>query len=377
MENPKIDEEVMLGSSTAAHQIEGNLTNNWSEWAEENLDNPAGEAVNHYEKFEDDYEMASEIGHDVLRFSIAWSRIMPEPNTIDYNELEHYRRRVLCLKRNGIEPVISLWHFSHPTWFADQGEWVNGDTSKFDELVQVVVDYLGDLVDYWVTFNEPQGFCWMAYGRDWWPPELNSKIAYLKAERSMIKTHRRASSIINNNVADSKVGIAKSYIRFNSTNIFNRQISKLGKLLCNRHFVSLIEDDLDFIGVNYYFNKTPRIDGLEDPSTDEDRCPPYPSGLYSVIREAWENHKLPVIVTETGTADEHKREWYLINSLRAVQSARRDGIPVQGYLYWSLMDCFEWHSGWGMNFGLINVDRESQNRDIRDFARTFKQIADR
>lgn len=376
MKIPDIDEEVMLGSSTAAHQIEGGLTNNWSSWSEKNMNEKAGEAVNHYQRFKEDYSIASDLGHDVLRLSIAWSRIMPESDTINYKELEHYRRRILYLKKKGIEPMVTLWHFSHPKWFSEQGEWVNGNTSKFDEMVEEVVDYLGDLVSYWVVFNEPQGFCWMAYGRDWWPPSSDSKISYLKAERNMIRTHKRVSDIIREKVDNPKIGVAKSYIRFNSTNIFNRQISRLGRFLCNNHFVSLIEDSLDFVGVNYYFSKTPSLRGLENPESEEDRCPPYPTGLRSVIEEAWKKHRLPIMVTETGTADSGKREWFLINSLKAIQSARRSGIPVKGYLYWTLLDCFEWHSGWSMNFGLVDVDRETQNRKIREFALAYKSIAD-
>lgn len=379
----------MTGSSTAAHQIEGNLENNWSKWSEENADYmaevngsdsstyKAGEAVNHYNLFRKDYDIAAYLGHSAHRLSISWSRVMPTKGEINYEELEHYRERVEYLRKVGIEPIVTLWHFSHPIWFSDDGEWVNGDTSYFEDFVTEVVEYLGDIVNYWVTFNEPQGFCWMAYGSDWWPPSLNSKLSYLKAERNMVRTHRKVVDIINTKTRNSKIGIAKSHIQFTSTNLFNRQLSKLGKFICNREFVSRIHNHLDFIGINYYFNKIPTHNGLQNPDSSHNLCPPYPTAISNVIKETWDAHRLPVMVTETGTADENKREWYLINSIRAVKSVRREGIPVIGYLYWTLLDCFEWHSGWSMNFGLVRVNRKTQERHIRDFAYTYRRMLGR
>lgn len=376
MKIPKIPTELMLGSSTAAHQVEGNLENNWSRWTRNsNGVANAGQAVDHYNRYQRDYSIASDINHDAHRFSIPWSRIMPTKGEINYEELEHYKDRIAELRKREIEPIVTLWHFSHPKWFSELGGWVS-DNEQYQKFVSEVVEYIGDSVNYWVPLNEPQGFAWMAYGRNWWPPEYNSKIAYIKAEKNLIEAHRRAYDIIHSKTDESKVGVAKSNISFTGNNIIENQIAKFGRWICNRQFVSRIRDSLDFLGINYYFHKNPTLKGLKDPEKEHENNPPYPSKLSGVIEEAWNSHKLPIMITETGTADDQKRKWFLIETLRAVSKSIDKNIPILGYLYWTLLDCFEWHSGWDMNFGLIKVDRENQERNIREFAQTYAQIAD-
>lgn len=368
-------DELMFGTSTAAHQIEGGLENNWSRWSEgQDEIESAGDSVNHYDMYEKDYEMAAEIGHNALRLSIPWSRIMPSSDTIDYDELQHYKRRVEELRNNSIEPVVSLWHFSHPKWFMDQGGWVSGPTHKFDEFVREVVEELKEDVQIWVTLNEPQGFAAVAYGAGIWPHYKSGVIPYLKAEENMVMAHKRVKEIIDEKCEKPYVGSAITYLNFVSDGSLPGYVgSFVADQLANNRFVESISDNLDFMGINYYFHREIGMEGVRNPSS-EGKQPPYPARLKTVLENAWRKHKIPMIVTETGTATHGKRGWYITESVKAMMSARSNGIPVNGYLLWTLLDCYEWHSGWGLDFGLIKTERNSRKREFRESAKVFSQI---
>lgn len=375
--------ELLFGTSTSAHQIEGGLDNNWSRWSKNKDDvESAGNAVNHYNTYKKDYKMAADIGHNALRLSVPWSRIMPDSDTINYNELRHYKKRVKELRSNDIEPVVSLWHFSHPKWFMDKGGWVNGPVHKFDQFVREVVDFLKDDVRIWVTLNEPQGFAAVAYGAGIWPNYASGIVPYLKAEQNMVTAHKRAKEIIDSKCEKPYVGSAITYLNFVSDGSLSGHVgSFIADQIANHRFVESISDDLDFMGINYYFHNEVGMNDIENPKELENQQP-HPNKLESVLKKAWRKHRIPMIVTETGTATGGKRGWYVKQSVEAMMRARGDGVPVNGYLLWTLLDCYEWHSGWGLDFGLIEADRNSTNRIVREsvaesFSEMYTRYADK
>lgn len=372
-------DSFMFGTSTAAHQIEGGLDNNWSRWAknQENIEN-AGEAINHYNKFRDDYDMSKKLNNNAHRLSIAWSRIMPDKNTIDKDELLHYKKRVKYLNNLGIEPIISLWHFSHPKWFMNEGGWVNGPINKFYEFVNETVKFLSDDVNIWISHNEPQGFAAVAYLAGIWPNYKNGILPYLKAEKNMVNAIKKTSKIINKHIENPYIGSSLAYINILSDDTILGPVAKwFGNHLANYRFIDKIKDSLDFIGINYYFNRKVGLSGINQPETSAKNTPPFPNQLENVLVNCWNRYNLPIIITETGTATGHKREWYIRESIKSTINAINSGVPVYGYLYWTLLDCYEWHSGWGMNFGLIDVDRKNQNRSFRDSSWIFSKISER
>lgn len=372
---PKSD--FMFGTSTAAHQVEGGLENNWSRWSRNNDDTQnAGEAVDHYNRFKEDYDMAKELNNNAHRLSISWSRVMPTKDTINKDELQHYKNRIKYLKKLGIEPIVSLWHFSHPKWFMDEGGWVSGPINKFYDFVRTTVKYLSDEVNIWITLNEPQGFATVSYLAGIWPNYKNGVVPYLRAERNMSNVIKKSKEIIEEYVEEPYVGSALSYINIKSDNTLLGPIAKMiGNKLANYRFIDKIKESLDFIGINYYFNREVGLDGINQPSGDKKNTPPFPNRLEEVLLDCWNRYNIPMIITETGTATGHKREWYVKESIKSTIRAANSGVPIHGYLYWTLLDCYEWHSGWDLNFGLISVDRDNQSRHITEAGNVLSRIA--
>lgn len=372
-------DDFMFGTSTAAHQVEGGLKNNWSRWSKEkdNLEG-AGKAVNHYNRFEEDYDMARELNNNAHRLSIAWSRVMPDKNTINKDALQHYKNRVEYLRRHNIEPIVSLWHFSHPQWFMDEGGWVSGPINKFYDFVRETVKFLSDDVRIWITLNEPQGFAAVSYLAGIWPNYKNGISPYLRAEKNMSDAVKKSKDIIDEYIKEPYVGSALAYINITSDNTILGNTAKLmGDKLANYRFIDKIEDSLDFIGMNYYFNREVGLNGINQPEGTKQKTPPFPNRLKDVLIDCWNRYNIPIIITETGTATGHKREWYINESVKSMLKAVNSGVSIHGYLYWTLLDCYEWHSGWGMDFGLIDVNREDQSRKIREAGYLLSKISNR
>jgi len=399
----------LWGAATASHQVEGNNHNDWSEWEKQNADrlareseqtfwwNPnwgkfrdeatdpanylSGTACDHWNKYEEDFDILKSLNLNAYRFSIEWSRIEPKEGQFDEAAIEHYRQMILALRKRGIEPMVTLWHWTLPLWLAERGGILAHDFPLlFTRYSEQVVKALGSDVTFWITLNEPDVVSSHAYFKGTWPPMKKSVWHYYRALRQLIKTHRATYTLIKKLFPKAQVGIAKHNIWFEAAGntLVNRFLKWIADFAWNFWFLNTIDDVQDFIGLNHYnhnrinwgYNKN------ENKRQTDFGWEYYPSSLYHAVMDLRRYHK-PIYITENGIADhdDDLRPQFIREALTALHQTIADGADVRGYLYWSLLDNFEWDKGYWLKFGLVAVDRTTQTRTVRDSARLYGEIA--
>ncbi len=371
--------DFFWGSATASYQVEGGIDNN--DWAHESSKGNVpvcGEATDHYSRFENDFDLAQSLKHNAHRFSIEWSRIEPEEGRFDEREIEHYREVIRALKRRGIEPFVTLWHFTLPIWFVEKGGFLNPQAPEiFARYCAFVVKNLGGEVRFWMTINEPLVWASGSYLKGKWPPFKKSIFIFLKIIRALIVSHKRAYKEIKLTEPQAQVGVAKHNIYFDSNwNPWNQVCRSLSSWFWNRLFLNRTKKYQDFIGLNYYFYK--KFGGNPNLAKSDMGWDIFPQGLHACLVELGRYGK-PLYVTENGVADRQDlvRADFIRNSLASVLQAINDGAPVKGYFYWSLLDNYEWSYGFKERFGLIEVDYDTLERKIRNSAFVYKDIIEK
>ncbi len=366
----------LWGAATASYQVEGGIENNdWTQAAREGKVPPASIACDSYNLYEKDFYFAKSLGHNAHRLSIEWARIEPEEGKFDYKEIEHYRKVLMSLTAHGLEPFVTLWHFTLPDWFAQRGGFLAPHAKTyFVRYCGYVVERLGELANYWITINEPMVYASNGYSKGQWPPFEKNIFDFINIANVLATSHNLVYEKIKNLRPSLQVGIAKNNICFESNKkILNRLASKFMNYFWNLHFLNKISRHQDFIGLNYYFYKKfgskPRL-----PKSDMG-WNIYPKGIYNVLLQLKKYHK-PIYITENGLADakDDKREKFIKDHLRWIYQAIQEGIDVRGYLYWSLLDNFEWAHGYGSKFGLIEVNPKTMGRKVRPSARKYAKI---
>ncbi len=386
--------EFYWGSATSAHQVEGNNRNDWSEWELKNskiksqiskmqewpdyilknYPNPlqpenyiSGQACDHYNRFREDFDIAKSLNHNAHRFSIEWSRIEPEKGKFDEKEIEHYRQVILALKDRGIEPFVSLWHWTNPLWFSQKGGWLDKDAPQyFSHYVDKISRSLKN-VQFWITLNEPEIYASQCYLKGVWPPQKRSLVSFLRVIRNLIRAHKKSYKIIKEINLDSQVGIAKNNIYFEGWPFI------FVDWLWNKYFLDKIKNHQDFIGLNYYFHR--RFHRNKNKIVSDMCWEIYPEGIYHVLKDLKKYNK-PIYITENGLADakDEKRTKFIKEHLKRVHKAISEGVDIRGYFYWSLLDNFEWDKGFWPRFGLVEIDYKTMERKIRPSAYEYAKI---
>jgi len=396
LEFPK---DFFWGAATASHQVEGNTYNQWSEWersparlaqlerdgliakfGKENY--ISGRAADHYHTFEEDFKLAHELGHNATRISIEWSRIEPREGEFDANEIEHYRKVVASIRANGMEPFITLWHWTMPIWFYNKGAFEHRENIKyFARYSEQMAKALSD-VKFWITLNEPDVYTSHGYLRANWPPQKRSILKTITVYRNLIRAHRSAYAHIKNVNANALIGIAKHNIYFEAfqKRSLNVIVKRISDWVWNFYFLDKINGAMDFIGINHYFHnriKDGKTNQNENLQINDMGWELYPEAIYHVLVDL-KKYNLPIYITENGLADakDVQREWFIRESLKNVHRAIKDGIDVRGYLHWSLMDNFEWDKGFWPRFGLIEIDYKTLVRTPRPSAYFYKNICE-
>jgi beta-glucosidase len=389
---PDFPPGFLWGAATAAHQVEGgNRLNDW--WAMEQsgaLPFRSGDACDHYRRYAADFDLARSLGHTAHRFSLEWSRIQPAPDEWDPAAIAHYRDVVTALRGRGLEPVVSLHHFTNPRWFAERGGWLRNDApALFARYAERMAAELPD-VAWWLTINEPTVYAKNGYVAGEWPPRVRgSWRRAARVLRHMARAHRLAYRAIRRERPAARVGFAHSLPWIEPCDPgrpLDRLAARGRDLLLNRAFLSAIGGarHLDFLGVNYYTRTVVRwepaglalLAGRECLEAHHARGPVsdigwevYPGGLGRVL-DRYARLGVPLMVTENGiaTTDESLRSRFLRDHLAEVRDALRRGVPVLGYLHWTLMDNFEWSLGTRPRFGLLANDYATQTRTPRPAA---------
>jgi beta-glucosidase len=392
------------GAATASYQVEGGIDNcDWAEAARQGRVPVCGRACDHYNRFEADFDLAVELGHTAHRFSIEWARIEPEEGKFDMEEIEHYRKVISALKERNIEPILTLWHFTLPLWFSQSGGFERKDAPKvFADYAAYVTKELGGEVKYITTMNEPVVFAGIGWLKGNWPPfkqfslvglnELTvsgdravqrpkkSFLAYFpyrNVVRNLARAHNQAYVAIKKIYPDIDVSLVKHVVAFDSNrNIFNISRAWVEDRFLNHSFLRRVHRHCDSFGLNFYhyvkFGDRPIF---EHSDMGWEMAP---GGIYDALK-VLSKYKKPIFVSEAGVADhdDSHRAWYIEEQIKGVQKALQNGVDVRGHLYWSLMDNYEWALGFEKQFGLIKINYETMEREIRPSAWVYKDLITR
>lgn len=420
----KLPENFLIGAATAAHQVEGNNIHS-DLWAMEHMKHtsfiePSLDAVDHYNRYEKDIKLMADDGLNAYRFSIEWARIEPEEGHFDSEAVDHYKAVIACCKKYGIEPFVTLHHFSSPKWLISKGGWEASTTPEdFAHYVRFIIGELGSELHYICTINEANMGIQVAAIAERYKRQM---MAQMQAAQSggnsadgsvqvginlqkmmegqkaaaaenlevfgvekvenftsmrtregdllILKAHELAKKEIKALYPDIKVGLTLS--------LHDIQPQEDGMERAKKewdeefmHYLPYIKDD-DFLGVQNYTRsligadgQLPNPDGAELTQMNYEF---YPEALEHVLRKVAKDFHGDLYVTENGiaTADDTRRVAFIDTALKGIVSCINDGLPVKSYFHWSLLDNFEWQKGYSMTFGLIAVDRSTQTRHPKE-----------
>lgn len=394
MEKYVFPADFLWGSSTSAFQVEGDCTNHdFYDWAVKGRikdgSNPK-EAVLHYRKYIEDIKLLTEMHHNTARIGLEWARIEPRENAFDSDAVAHYRDELSRMRTAGLKTMVTLHHFANPLWFTAKGGWKKtGAIQAYLGFVDYAVSQLGDLVDYWLTINEPNAYSLMAYYFGDFPPGEKKIASFFKVSKNLIRAHRLAYRLIHRIHQDhgwqpAPVGWSLAWVHFEPSP--GSPLNRIGRTLVYgltlARFIRRIRGSLDFIGIQYYRSDQVRFPFSTHPHPGVPQSKLgwsiMPDRFYKALKECWDRYHIPIIVTENGVCDDHDelRPSYLVNHLYHLWRAIQDGVDVRGYLHWSTMDNFELVDGIASPFGLVYVDHQDpdRKRTIKPSGRLYAEI---
>ncbi|HNV71950.1 MAG TPA: family 1 glycosylhydrolase [Candidatus Ozemobacteraceae bacterium] len=362
----------LWGVSTAGYQYEGgNDTSVWKRFEETGaVPMKCGRAANGFELFEADLDRARAMGLNAFRTSIEWGRIEPRQGEIDPAGVAFYHRLFQGMRKRGLTPVVTLVHFSWPQWLEDDlGGWQNPHSLRaFSRYVDFVSKEYGAEVDWWLTFNEPTVIILGGFATGQLAPGLKKPLLAAKVARHWVEAHKAAYDIIHCNDTQAMVGFNNYTGTYNVLghdlihfNIDSRRVS-LSTSTLDKPWLELADPmrgkHLDYVGIDYYCRWR-----LPQAFTPAYTWEPAPEGFYQVIRNYHRVFRVPVLIAENGMAtrnlqprtDGWTREAFLVQHVRQMQRAMREGVPVLGYIHWSITDNYEWGS-YEPRFGLYSVE---------------------
>lgn len=412
--------DFLWGAATSAYQIEGSpladgagpsIWHQFTRSPDRIADGSTGDiACDHYQRFLDDIRLMRELGIKAYRFSVSWSRVLPagtgSPNTPG---LDFYNRLVDTLLEHGIEPMVTLYHWDLPQALEERGGWADSRTVNwFTEYANLMYRALDDRVKLWATINEPWVIVDQGYVEGNHAPGRRDRSEAALVSRNVLKAHAAAVCAYRA-VGKHQIGLVVNLVPIHAASESDADLEAANRLdaYFNRQFldpvllgsvpselpemfgsdwptwtaddVHEIHQSIDFVGINYYL----RLVVCDDPSAGpararvvrQDTRPHtamgweiYPQGLTDTLQWARSRYgNLPLYITENGAAwndilqpngvvIDSPRVEYLHSHLLAAQRAIQDGVNLRGYFVWSLLDNFEWQSGYSKRFGIVHVD---------------------
>ncbi len=401
---------LLLGTATAATQIEGgDDNNNWYRFAKEGkVKDGTGpyRADDHYRRWREDIDLMAEMGLRIYRFGIEWSRIEPRQGEFDDSALSHYREEIEYMRDKGIKPMLTLHHFTNPLWFEDMGAWENKNAPDiFIQFAEKVIESLGDIVDDYITINEPNVYALNSFFYGEWPPEKKSLGSFVKVFSNMTAAHIKAYNMIHDKRRkmgkmreETRVSFANHLRIFepeNKSNLWHKFSARLMEYM----FQTAITEAMmtgkcrfpvrkrdgtkpgkyyDFIGINYYTRSTASgiADGTRADAFHNDLgWEIYHEGLIRLSEQLSEKYgrEYPIYVTENGTCDNTDafRPRFIYDQLKLISESYN---RIERYYHWSFTDNFEWREGESSRFGIIHVDYETQERYVKNSGKLYSRI---
>lgn len=403
--------DFLWGTATSSYQVEGNNRNSdWWQWEMDGRisnNDRSGLASNWWQDAETDLDLAAEMGTNAHRLSLEWSRIEPEPSRFDADALTRYREILQGMVDRGIEPMVTLHHFSNPIWLTEKKDFNSRIVVEyFKRYSEKVAESLGDLVPKWVTINEPMVYATFRYLRQEFPaPSATGWLPMLQCIRNLLRCHAVAYHAIKAHNPQAQVGVAKNVPIFQPKeaesrldrwwtgrlqSVFNEMWMRSmtdGRFYwpAGRERLPHLANSYDFIGINYYSRYyahfPPSANIIEQAwkpdavVTDGNFSEVYPEGLFQAIKLMLP-YKKPIYITENGCPDgaDEIRPSFIVQHLRELWRAISFCFPIMGYYHWSLIDNFEWHNGWSQRFGLIGLDPDTQQRHLRPSGQLYGEI---
>lgn len=430
-------QDFLFGAATAAYQIEGSpladgagpsIWHRFSHTPGRTFNGDTGDiACDHYHRYKEDIALMRELGLQAYRFSISWSRVLPDgTGGVNKQGLDFYKRLVDELVANGIEPMVTLYHWDLPAALDDRGGWLNRDVSWwFADFAQVMFHALDDRVKLWVTLNEPWVVSDGGYLHGLLAPGHRSAFEAPRATHNLLRAHAAAVQAYRT-VGDHEIGLVVNLEPKYPASDSEEDAAAVARAdaYMNRQYLDPIflgtyppelkemfgegwpipwdvEDlrqPIDFLGVNYYSRGLTR----HDPGTFVERATRvrnphatytemgwevFPQGLTDILVWVTERYgKIPLYVTENGAAfydppvaengrvDDPLRADYYRKHLHAALDAADRGADLRGYFAWSLLDNYEWNAGYSKRFGIVHVDYATQTRTIKHSGRYYADV---
>jgi beta-glucosidase len=434
----------MWGAASAAYQIEGAHSEDgkglgiWDVLSKEKGRVIHGESADvscdHYHRYQEDVNLMKEIGLKYYRFSISWTRILPDGiGKVNNKGLKFYSDLVDALLEAGIEPMITLFHWDYPYTLYEKGGWKNENSPDwFAEYTSVVIDALSDRVKYWITFNEPQLFVGAGHLAGFHAPFERCEVKEIaQISHNVLLAHGKAVKVIRestkqpcmiglaptgpcctpqNNTDEAIEEARKTSFDFQDISgvfgnswwmdpvVFGKYPESAQAVLGNdmpdikEGDMELISQPIDFYGCNIYQSISDYNPSADYASNAYLGCPRTmmgwpvtPEVLYWAPKFLYERYKLPILVAENGLASmdwvsldgkvhDSMRKDFIHRYLLEYQKAADEGVDLMGYMYWSLMDNFEWADGFDKRFGLIYIDYQTQKRTVKDSAYWYQKV---
>ncbi len=414
---PLSDRPRLWGVAVSHYQVEGDDPCDWTDWEAAGRTNggACGRAADSWSRYEEDAGLAGALGANAFRFSVSWSRVEPRRGEFDDEALERYRRLVDHLAATGMEPVVTLFHYTHPRWFHSGTPWTSpASVEVFSRFAERTARALGPAARVYTILNEPLVFVLGGFLDGQIPPGIADGRSAASALDHLLAAHAEAAARVRDVTPHAAIGVAHNMMEF----VPERRWNPLDRLLANRadrlYNAGLLEafrtgrwnftippftrfsgrrDDLpgslDFLGVNCYSRLHLRSPGRTRVVGDFRYVDRSGRGLtdngWEIVPEAFErllrrasSLGLPLLVTENGLADaaDSRRSRFLEEHAASLERVAAD-VPVAGYLHWSLLDNFEWLDGYGPKFGLYSFDPVTFERRERPSAQTFRRLGRR
>lgn len=388
-------------------------------------------AADHFHKFPEDHKLAKNLGFQSFRLSFSWPRLSPDgSNKILQSGLDHYTRVLDSLLEKNLIPMVTLYHWDLPKELGEKGGWLNRDTAyRFAEYSEKIVKYFGDSVPYWSTTNEPWSCAFLGHARGLHAPGMKDYNAAGIVAHHLNLAHGLSVSAIRKNIKTAQVGVvhclqviepfsdsdldieAARTVRGEANGIFLEPMFKgtypehmFPYLPClndskivQSEDLKIISEPIDYLGLNYYVHEVIKYD-LTIPQIQARRMAPLgplttigsglrPDGLEKILMMPKQDYgsDIPIFVTEVGylfndyvnpngRVNDKERIKYYDGALRAVRKAIDKGIDLRGFYCWTLLDDFEWDSGYSSRYGIVFVDYATQTRTPKDSAYWFKDV---
>jgi beta-glucosidase len=378
---------------------------------------PAGAACDHWNRLEEDCELIKSLGVGAYRMSIEWSKVQPSETKWDQAAIDHYHDEIDRLRKNEIEVMVTLHHFSQPIWFDDLGGFEKMENkTHFIEYSKRMLQEFGGKVQWLATFNEPNVFVTGGWVEGNFPPSKKDDTLAGKVLRNILQWHLDTYSALKLEPGgkELQIGIVLNHHQFDPYHYWNPLDCVVAYLVDSvfnesmlgffrhghyywwtpdmseavKHSDARAPASNDFIGMNYYSNYYAKfkldlvhpfafVTKPEEMETDMDYAV-YPEGFHRALAR-FTTLKKPIYITENGIADatDTRRHFFIARYLGVLSRALREGMDLRGYFYWSFLDNYEWDEGYKKRFGLIEVNYETQERKLRDGSKLFVDVVKR